>query len=158
MVSWSSRKKKKRHFLYCLFCLKERKTNSEGIFWNNFWRKFFNIYVLSQCIVYWIQFHNIHNLHIKKHYFIHFFCLFLKLSKTLSVSLSAKRLRISYYLIYIMIHATLYKMKYNKNLICTTKKNIKLQSVTKYQRLTLVFMWNRALRETFYCYFLGLFC
>ena len=33
-----------------------------------------------------------------------------------------------------------------------------LQSVTKYLRLTLVFMWNNTLQEKFYCYFSGLFC
>ena len=43
-MSWSSRKKK-GHFLYCLFYLRNL---------------FFNICILSQCIVYWIHFQNIH--------------------------------------------------------------------------------------------------
>ena len=30
-------------------------------------------------------------------------------------------------------------------------KSAELQSVTKYNRLTLVLMWNRALQEKFYC-------
>ena len=33
-----------------------------------------------------------------------------------------------------------------------------LRLVTEYLRLTLVFVRNSALREKFYCYFLGLFC
>ena len=48
---------------------------------------FFNICLLSQYVVFWIHFQNIHTLHIKKHHFIHFYCLFLKSLKTLSVSL-----------------------------------------------------------------------
>ena len=49
--------------------------------------KFFNICILSQCIVYWINFQNIHTCtYIKKHYFIHFL-LVLKLLKAFSVSL-----------------------------------------------------------------------
>ena len=32
-------------------------------------------------------------------------------------------------------------------------KNAELQSVTKYKRLTLVFMWNSGLQEKFYCYY-----
>ena len=60
--------RKKRHFLYRLFCPKEI---------------VFNICVLSQCTVYWIHFLNIILLHIQKHYFIHFCCLFLKSSKRL---------------------------------------------------------------------------
>ena len=37
-------------------------------------------------------------------------------------------------------------------------KEIDIQSVTKYLRLTLLFMWNSTLRETFNCYFSGSFC
>ena len=48
---------------------------------------FFKICVLSQCIVYWIHFRNIHTFTHKKHYFIHFCCLFLKLPKTFRVCL-----------------------------------------------------------------------
>ena len=43
---------------------------------------FFNISLLSPCIVYWINFQK----HIKKHYFIHFWYLQLKLLKVLSAS------------------------------------------------------------------------
>ena len=50
---------------------------------------FFNICVLSQCIVYWINFQNIYKLlRIKKHYLIQFYCSFLKFSKAFTVSLS----------------------------------------------------------------------
>ena len=45
-MSWSSLKKKREHSFYRLFGLK-------GIF--------FKICVLSQCIVHWIHFQNIHN-------------------------------------------------------------------------------------------------
>ena len=37
-------------------------------------------------------------------------------------------------------------------------KGIDIQSVTKYLRLTLLFMWNSALREKFNGYFSGSFC
>ena len=47
---------------------------------------FFNICVLSQCIKYWIYFQNIHTFTYQKT-FIHFCYLFLKLSKTFSISL-----------------------------------------------------------------------
>ena len=56
----------------------------------------------------------------------------------------------------------------NKNLVCGDRTpcsistrivlKYKLQSVTKYLRLTLVFMDNRAPQEKFNCYFSGLFC
>ena len=50
---------------------------------------FFNIFVLSQCTVYSINFQNIYILlRIKKHYLIHCYCLFLKSSKAFIVSLS----------------------------------------------------------------------
>ena len=39
-----------------------------------------------------------------------------------------------------------------------SKKFVQRESVTKYLRLTLVFMKNSALRERFNCYFSGLFC
>ena len=49
---------------------------------------FFNICILSQCILYW-NFQNIYTFYIsKKHYFIYFFCSFLKSSKALSGSLN----------------------------------------------------------------------
>ena len=57
----------------CLFCPKEI---------------FFNIQVLSQCIVYWIRFQNIHACTYLKTLLHAFFCLFLKSSNTFSVSLS----------------------------------------------------------------------
>ena len=62
-------KEKRGHFLYRLFCPK-------------------GVCVLSQCIVYWIHFHNIYTFTYQKHYFIHFCSLFLKFSKACSVSLS----------------------------------------------------------------------
>ena len=74
VMSWSSRKKKSGFFVTFIF--------SEG--------DFFNIWVLSQCIVYWISFQNIYTFTYpkkKKNYFIHFCYLFLKSSKVFSVSL-----------------------------------------------------------------------
>ena len=47
--------------------------------------------------------------------------------------------------------------KLTKNEIKLSKNSF-LQSVTKYLRLTLVFMKNMAPRERFNCYFSGLFC
>ena len=41
---------------------------------------FFDICVLSQCLVYWIQFQNIHTFTYKKYYFIQFCCLVIKSS------------------------------------------------------------------------------
>ena len=54
---------------------------------------FFAIFILSegfvlfQYIVYWINFQSIYTFTYKKHYLIHFCCLFLKSSKAFSVSL-----------------------------------------------------------------------
>ena len=50
-------------------------------------RNFINM-CLSQCMVYWINFQNIHTFTYQKHYFIHFCRLFLKSSKAFSVSLA----------------------------------------------------------------------
>ena len=50
-------------------------------------RNFLKLCLLSQCIVYWILFQNIHTFTYQKHYFTHFYCLFLKLLKAFSVSL-----------------------------------------------------------------------
>ena len=72
VMSWSSRKKKEDNFCTVYFVRKEF---------------FFNICVLSQCIVYRIPFQIYIRLHIKKHYFVNFCCLFLKLLKAFSVSL-----------------------------------------------------------------------
>ena len=49
---------------------------------------FFNIFVLSQCIVYWIHFQNIHICPSQKPLLYTLFCLFLKLSQAFSVSSS----------------------------------------------------------------------
>lgn len=65
--------RERAHFLLRLFCPKEI---------------FFYIYVLSQCMIYRINFQNYIPLHVKKHYYI-YFCLFLKSSmKAFSTSLS----------------------------------------------------------------------
>ena len=50
----------------------------------------FKIYVLSQYIVHWIHFQNIYFFTYQKYYFIHFCCLFLKLSKASNASLIKK--------------------------------------------------------------------
>ena len=72
LMSWSSRKKKRAFFVPFIL--------SEG--------NLFKICILSQCIVYGMHFLIHMLLHIEKHYFIHFCCLFLKLSKAFSVYLS----------------------------------------------------------------------
>ena len=50
-------------------------------------RNFFDICTLSQCIVYWIRFQNIHTFTYQKTLLYTFFCLFSKSSKAFSVSL-----------------------------------------------------------------------
>ena len=72
VMNWSSRKKKE-----CIFC------NSYFV------RRKFNIWVSSQCIVYWINFRILSP--IKKHYLIHFCCLFLKLSQAFSCTLNLRK-------------------------------------------------------------------
>ena len=75
-----ARERKKKDFLYCLFCPKE------------FFLTFVLIYSISQCIVYWIHEYTFKIntlLHIKKHYFIQFCCLFIKSLKAFSVFLSS---------------------------------------------------------------------
>ena len=69
---WAGACKRKRgHFLYRLFCRK--------------WI-FLNIYVLSQCMVCWIHFQNIHTFMYQKILLHTNFCLFLKSPKTFSIS------------------------------------------------------------------------
>ena len=70
VMSWSSRKKKECIFCNDYFCLK------------NF---FFNICVLSQCVVCWINFENIY-FYILKNITSYDFCLFLISLKAFSVS------------------------------------------------------------------------
>ena len=79
VMSWSSWMKKRVHFLYSLFCPNEI---------------FFNICVLSQCIVYWIHFQNIHSFTYQKTSFYTLLGLFLKWSKAFSVSLYQTRVEI----------------------------------------------------------------
>ena len=64
--------------------VKEKRGHSFTIYF--VWRFFFNICVLSQCIVYWIHFKNIHTFTYQKT-LLHTL-LFLKSSKALSVSLN----------------------------------------------------------------------
>ena len=73
-------------------------------------RKFFNICVLSQCIVEWIHFQNINAFTYQKTLLHRDFCLFLRHSEALSVSLSRsypfKFLRVvfhKFYLVYFWI-------------------------------------------------------
>ena len=72
MMRWSLRKKR-GHFLYRLFCPK--KTFPTFVF-------YLNVYYIEYAFRIFIL------LYIKKHYFIHFFCLFWKSRKAFSVSLS----------------------------------------------------------------------
>ena len=55
-------------------------------------RKFFNIWVLPQCIVYWIHFQNINTFAYEKKILHTPFCLFLKSSKAFSVSLRSSKI------------------------------------------------------------------
>ena len=55
---FGTRKRKKRAFFVALIFSEDN---------------LFNIYVLCQCIVYWIHFQNIHTFTNQKHYFLHFF-------------------------------------------------------------------------------------
>ena len=71
VMSWSSRKKKED--IFCTVYFLRRKY-------------FYNICILSQCIVYLIHFQNIHIFTNQKTFLHTLFCLFLKLSKALSVS------------------------------------------------------------------------
>ena len=80
VMSWNSRKKKESIFCKVYFVSK----------------KLINICVLSQFIVYWI--------HIKKHFFIHFYWLFLILSKAFSVSLKWKEPHNSNFMFAVFIH------------------------------------------------------
>ena len=64
-------RKKRAYFVPCIL--------SEG--------NFFNICGLSQYIVYWLRFHNIHAFTYQKQLLHTFFCLFLKSSKAFSVPL-----------------------------------------------------------------------
>ena len=75
-MSWSLQKKKKAFFLYRSLCPKE-------LFLT------FVFYFNIQCTEY--TFRRYILLHIKKHFFIHFFCLFLKSPKTFSVSLRKRK-------------------------------------------------------------------
>ena len=70
-MSWSSRKKKE-----CIFC------NAYFVR-----RNFFNICVLSQCLVYWINFQNMYTFTYQKTLLHTLFYLFIKSSRVFSVSL-----------------------------------------------------------------------
>ena len=71
----------------------KRKKKKEGIFCTVYfvWRKFFNICVLSECIVYWIHiqihFQNIHTFTYQKTLLHTLFCWLVQSSKAFSVSL-----------------------------------------------------------------------
>ena len=80
VMSWNSRKKKESIFCKVYFVSK----------------KLINICVLSQFIVYWI--------HIKKHFFIYFYWLFLMLSKAFSVSLKWREPHNSNFMFAVFIH------------------------------------------------------
>ena len=74
---WVGARERKKRAFFVPFIL------SEG--------NFFNICVLSQCIVYWIHFQNIHTFTYQKSLLHTLFCLFLKSSKAFSVSLNEKK-------------------------------------------------------------------
>ena len=102
-MTWSSRKKI-RAFLYRSFCPKESfltfvfQLNAQCIEYHFGIEYTFRIYIL---------------LHIKKHYFKHFFCLFLKSPKAFSVSLNKKKcLPFNIILKSKIIHGLTYRNKY----------------------------------------------
>ena len=66
---------------------RERKKSVFSVTFIFIQRNFFNIYVLSQSIAYWINFRIYLLLHIKKDYSMHFCCLYLYLGASLGVSL-----------------------------------------------------------------------
>ena len=72
-LAWARPRKRKNRAFFLPFIL------SKG--------NFFNICVLSRCLVYWIHFHNIHTFIYQKTLLHTQFCLFLKSSKAFSVSL-----------------------------------------------------------------------
>ena len=78
VMSWSLQQKN----FFVLFIL------SEG--------NFLSICVLSQCIVYWIHFQNIHTFPYQKTLLHTLFCLFLRLLKAFSVSLNINVYKISF--------------------------------------------------------------
>ena len=73
---WVSARKRKKSAFFVPFILSER--------------IFFNICVLSQCIVYWIHFQKIHTFTYQKTLLHTLFCLYLKSSKAFSVSSKIK--------------------------------------------------------------------
>ena len=73
-MRWSLRKKKRGHFLY-RFSFAQKDI-------------FFNVCVLSQCVVNWMHFQNIHSFTYQKTLLDTLFCMILKLSKAFSESLS----------------------------------------------------------------------
>ena len=89
LSSYKSRRKLKRK----LWCVGDRERKKKGIFCTVYfvWRKFFNIGVLSHCIVYWMHFQNIHSFTYQETLIHALFCLFLKSSKIFSVSLNKKQ-------------------------------------------------------------------
>ena len=92
---------------------------------------FFNICVLSQCIVYWIH---IQNIHIKKYYFIHFCCWFLKSSKAFSVSLRILSVNVSKSTVSwkLRIWSYLLKKSLNQNFIFCIVLSIKVLFFIKF--------------------------
>ena len=78
VMIWSSQKKKRAYFV--LFTLSKR--------------IFSTFFVLSQCMLYWIHFQNIHTFTYQKALLYTLFCRFLKSSKAFSVSLRARSLAI----------------------------------------------------------------
>ena len=79
LMSWRSRRKEREHFLYYFFFPK-------GIFLR------FVFYLSVESI--WIHFQNLYTFTKFRHYFIRFYCLFLKLSKPFSVSLREHAMQI----------------------------------------------------------------
>ena len=67
-----ARERKRGHILHCLFCLKDI---------------FFKIFVLSQCIVYWMHFQNIHTFYNWKNITSYSFLLAFKIDDSLQYML-----------------------------------------------------------------------
>ena len=108
VMSWNSQKKKESIFCKVYFVSK----------------KLINICVLSQFMVYWI--------HIKKHFFIHFYWLFLILSKAFSVSLKWREQHNSNFMFAVFIHGFNLKALSGLRQFLAAESSLKMMKNTSY--------------------------
>ena len=106
-MSFSSNKNRKLKVKLWWVWARERKKRVFFVPFSLSKGNFFNIYVLAQCILYWIHFQNVHIFTYQKALLIYFCCFFLKSSKALSVSLIAIILFIDWKMFKLSLHATI---------------------------------------------------